>query len=109
MRRANKTRGEVALQLNGYDLILCAEMERLEQLEQACDGRPLGQLVGDLDMMSVSTLKACIGALTIEGDAKQAWESQTGVNYLPLLKEAITAALFPELSEGKGEAEVESL
>ncbi|SDR19873.1 hypothetical protein [Pseudovibrio sp. Tun.PSC04-5.I4] len=108
MRKLNKARGEVALEINGHHLIICAQIDCLEQVEQARADRTFGQMMNDMNMLSISTLKECLFALTIEGDGEGAWASQVGALSLVKIQQAITAALFPDLPGGKDEAEVES-
>ncbi|WP_310619686.1 hypothetical protein [Flexibacterium corallicola] len=107
MKKPNKARGEVALKIGEHDLILCAEMERLEQFEQATGGVNISQLLFDIRSQKASTLKAGVLSLTVAGDADKAWKSQTGILQFPFIMEALMTALCPEVEEKKPEAEAE--
>ena len=99
MRKANKARGEVALEVAGLQLILCAEMARLEALEQGTGGMGLQDLVAALSAHRVSVLKAAVVALTIEGDAEAVFERMVGVTDLPAIQQAVMTALAPDLDD----------
>lgn len=101
MRKPNKARGEIALTVAGSELILCATMENLDALEQATGGKGISDLIADLTSFKVSTLKAALVSLTIEGDAAAAWSGMVGAGEMPAIQQAIMNALAPdEASEG---------
>ncbi|MTH96642.1 hypothetical protein [Roseibium sp. RKSG952] len=109
MRPANKTRGEVALKLGTHDLILCAEMARIEQLEEATGGMNLVALIAALQGRKMSTVKAALICLCIEGDAEKAWSAQfPGVTHVIPAAEAVLAALVPGDEPGEADAGAEN-
>lgn len=105
MRKPNKARGEVGVTVGGRDIILCAEMARLEQMEQATGGQSLTEVFSDVRLLKLSTLKACLSALAIDGDADAAWSGMIGAGEMPKLQKAILAALVPDTEDASGNVE----
>ena len=107
MRKANKSRGEVAVTLGGVPLILCATMENLDALEQATD-LGLTDLMRELAGFKLSVLKYSVQSLVVEGDADKAFAGlDAGVGWAAEVQSAIMSALVPD-KEGNAEAEAET-
>lgn len=106
MRKPVKARGEVPVKVAGKDLILCATMENLDAMEQATNGLGLSSLMAALADLRLSTIKACLFALCIEGDAEKAWFAMVGAGEVPIIQRAIIQALAGgEEDDASGNAE----
>ncbi|KZK96339.1 hypothetical protein PsAD5_02526 [Pseudovibrio sp. Ad5] len=107
MRTPNRTRGEVACTFNGHDLILCAQMQALDQIDAELD-LAISEIMVGLQKRKLSVVKSCARALTIEGDIEEALRTKVGVLGIPELADSIVEALVPDAEEadaaGKGSA-----
>ncbi|MGH0001305.1 hypothetical protein ACQU0X_14605 [Pseudovibrio ascidiaceicola] len=107
MRKPNKSRGEVACTFNGCDVILCANMQALDQIDAELD-LSISEIMAGLQGGKIRVIKACFEALTIEGDAGAALNKSVGILGFSELAGKIVEALVPDADEedaaGKGSA-----
>lgn len=107
MRKPNKSRGEVACTFNGSDVILCANMQALDQIDAELD-LSISEIMAGLQSGKIRVIKSCFEAMTIEGDADAALKKTVGILGFSDLAGKIVEALVPEADEadaaGKGNA-----
>ncbi len=98
MRKPNKTRGEVACTFNGHDLILCATMEALDQIDAELD-LSIPEITIGLNTGKIRVITTCLKALAIEGDAEEALRTNIGVLGFFDLAGKIALSLAPDDDE----------
>ncbi|KZK80062.1 hypothetical protein PsAD46_04051 [Pseudovibrio sp. Ad46] len=107
MRKPNKSRGEVACTFNGSDVILCANMQALDQIDAELD-LSISEIMAGLQSGKIRVIKSCFEAMTVEGDADAALKKTAGILGFSDLAGKIVEALVPEADEadaaGKGNA-----
>ncbi|WP_152986847.1 hypothetical protein [Pseudovibrio sp. POLY-S9] len=107
MRKPNKSRGEVACTFNGSDVILCANMQALDQIDAELD-LSISEIMTGLDRGKIRVIKTCFEAMTIEGDAEAALKKSFGILGFYDLAGKIAQALVIDSDEadaaGKGNA-----
>ncbi|KZK99148.1 hypothetical protein [Pseudovibrio sp. Ad26] len=107
MRKPNKSRGEVACTFNGSDVILCANMQALDQIDAELD-LSISEIMAGLQSGKIRVIKSCFEAMIVEGDADAALKKTVGILGFSDLAGKIVEALVPEADEadaaGKGNA-----
>lgn len=98
MRKPIRSRGEVACTFNGEELILCATMEALDEIDAELD-LSISEIMSGLQRGKIGIIKACLKALVIEGDADAALKKTVGILGFSELAGKIVEALAPDIDD----------
>ena len=103
-QEVNGARGEVALAVAGFDLVIAATMRGLASLSTELGCKSFGDLFERLAGGEIATVMKAIPALTVKGDGAKAAESMQ-LSDMPAAVVAINSALAHHLApEKNGEA-----